>query len=285
MKQPTRVTYYPDFEKHNPLRELDWRWRRARELLAKNRYFSPKRDDLLTGRALRYLRARDRCLSDKSISRLAREFPDIVEACAIKRNRPLALEIEARLLAGQTPSEIAELTDATTLGVTAYEELFYSVLDRLDCEDYIATYVIPRNDLFSMFDGGFGISLRRFAYLGGPEILDVMLGLAQHGCEDGSVEHDLSTAAGRLLCRADLAVTIDNLSIDGDDAWGLLRVVYDLLGMLESCAPKPRIRGVFGALVGPMTRERLEDAAETFLQRRRARESQNERRRRPTAAA
>ena len=204
------------------------------------------------------------------MSRLARDFPDIVEACALKRNRPLALEIEARLLSGQKPSEIAELTGATTIGIAAYEELFYNVLDRLDTEDYILAHAIQPRILTNLFEGDFGTLVRRYAYLGGPEVLDVMLRLSRQRCEDGSFSHDLTTAEGRLLFRAELAMTIDGLSIDGEAGWRFLRVLPDLLAMLDACAPKPTMLEAFAAIVPAISEKTLLAAAQEKLKRSRA---------------
>jgi len=261
---------YAEFEKHNPLRALDWRWRRAHELLAGGRRFSAKRDDLITGRALRYLRARGRCTSERAMSRLARDFPDIVEACAIKRNRPLDLEIEARLLSGQNPSDIAELTGATIIGIAAYEELFFNVLDRLDTEDYILAHAIRPSILANLFEGDFGTMVRRYAYFGGPEILDVMLQLARRRRQDGSFSHDLTTAEGRQLFRAELAMTIDGLSTDGEAGWRFLRVLPDLLAMLDACAPRPTMLQAFAAIVPAIAEETLLAAAQEKVKRSRA---------------
>lgn len=44
--------YYPDLQRHSFFRPVDWRWQRACALLERGRYFSPRRDDQQTGRAL-----------------------------------------------------------------------------------------------------------------------------------------------------------------------------------------------------------------------------------------
>ena len=39
------ITFYPDLQRHSLLRTPDWRWRRARWLVERGRYFSRRRDD------------------------------------------------------------------------------------------------------------------------------------------------------------------------------------------------------------------------------------------------
>jgi len=46
-------TYYPDLQRHSFFRPPDWRWRRAQWLVTRGRYYSRRRDDVETGRAVR----------------------------------------------------------------------------------------------------------------------------------------------------------------------------------------------------------------------------------------
>ncbi|NLE37497.1 MAG: hypothetical protein GX621_05670 [Pirellulaceae bacterium] len=121
-----------------------------------------------------------------------------------------------------------------------------------------------------MVEGDFGTTVRRYAYFGGPEILDVMMQLARRRREDGLFSHDLTTAEGRLLLRAELAMTIDSLSIDGEVGGRLLRVLPDLLAMLAACAPRPTMLQAFTAIAPAIPQETLSAAAQEKLKRSRA---------------
>src|SRR5260221_5591747 len=95
--------YYPDFMRHNPGCEPDWRWFRALSLVEDGRRFSPHRDDGPTGRALQYLQAEARSGGEEYDAEVhaARK---IFEGGGNERTM-----IEARTLARQTPAGIPKL--------------------------------------------------------------------------------------------------------------------------------------------------------------------------------
>ena len=51
------LAVYPRQVAYDPFRPPDWRWQRAKWLIANGRYVSRRRDDDVTGRVVRYLRA------------------------------------------------------------------------------------------------------------------------------------------------------------------------------------------------------------------------------------
>src|SRR3954447_15768391 len=102
---PTHVAY----QRYNPCRTPDWRWRRACRLVDDNRRLLPRRDDAQTIEAARYLRDSRRCRTERQADRMADARHDVHAALQIHEvGGPRRLEIQARLLARQTPEEVAE---------------------------------------------------------------------------------------------------------------------------------------------------------------------------------
>src|SRR5262245_18334399 len=60
---------YARYQRDNPLRPVNWRWRHAKALVAARR-LCPKRDDKHAVAAARFFRALDRCRTDRARSRL-----------------------------------------------------------------------------------------------------------------------------------------------------------------------------------------------------------------------
>jgi hypothetical protein len=165
-------------------RPVDARAQRVRDLFASGRRRTRHRhDDLWIRRALRYLWRQDQCYNDASRKRLATAYPDIHEAYRINQGPDLdRAEIEARLLARQSISEVAAVTGLTLAGVTAYEALFFSVIDRLDAGSFILTSAMGGN----IWDESIGPEdagpwLRFFGYLKGPIFLQPIIRYYRRG--------------------------------------------------------------------------------------------------------
>jgi hypothetical protein len=87
--------------------------------------------------------------------------------------------MEARILAGQTDREIAAAMNVAPAVVSAYEQNFFSVKDRLNAADFILSTTIGYTP-FRGFDEGDWRSLwAYFAYTAGPKMLELVMAVSQ----------------------------------------------------------------------------------------------------------
>lgn len=197
--------YHPDLQKHSPFRPPDWRWRRANWLVARGLYHCRRRDDEDTGRAVRYLRSLASRPGTRGAAAL-RRYRDVHSARQIRECAgPRGLFVEARVLARQTPGEIARLTGISEDAVRSYEALFFDGRDRLDARDWVTVHLIGKRSAAGVAPAP-EMVLKSFAYHGGPLVLEAVLPYLI-GSRD-LLEHrpDLTTPEGRLEQAVRLAV-------------------------------------------------------------------------------
>lgn len=137
-----------DYQRFNVFRTPDWRFRRVLSLI--ERYPTAGRctfhDDEWVRKARNFvLRWRN---SEEGLPRdaLALEHPGLSYAYAINERtldfpQP-AMFMQARLLAGQSPVQIAEELSTIPDTVRWYEALFFNVADRLKHRDWITMHVL-----------------------------------------------------------------------------------------------------------------------------------------------
>jgi hypothetical protein len=167
-----KVVRYDEVQKYDPFRKLSWRWQRAQQLVNDGEPISAKTDDAWTRRAAKYLQAQARCKTGHQRAALLRRMPDIIVAHQLSEQEEIRWLAEARLLAEQDVAEIARHVGVEPAAIIAYEALFFNVLDRLKCVDYIAFAAFGRKyhyDKLTMNDKD--VLLRMFAYFGGAPIL------------------------------------------------------------------------------------------------------------------
>jgi hypothetical protein len=203
---------FADIQKANPARTPDWRWQRALSLVRARQRFSSKRDDDVTGRAVDYLRA----VRDRSSHRRRNALEEATDIRAARRlyksGGELKSLVEARLLTGQSPTDIARCSMLTRLVIETYEALFFQVADRLEAPDWIHTYAISR-----WTDGLWRPSpatlLKRFAYGGGVPVLEAVapLLLAPGGIQLVGPAEEWRSPLGRRTLLARLAVAVEVL--------------------------------------------------------------------------
>lgn len=164
--------FYPELQRYSPIRSLSWRWDRAQALVKRGCYLSRRRDDEETGRALHYLRASERCRTDRQRQGLAKDFPDVHVARQLhEEGGRVTVEIQASLLARQSPEVVSDLVEVPEVVVRTYEALFFNILDRLDAKDWISIKAVR----WFRFDPARGRDqatvLRALAYHGEPFVL------------------------------------------------------------------------------------------------------------------
>src|SRR5262245_44912699 len=184
---------YPESQKHSPFRPPDWRWRRAEHLVAAGRYYCRRRDDEATGRAVHYLRAltRGRGVLPAKVAKL---YADIHAAHRLfERGGQARVVVEARILARQTPGEVAWLTALPVEVVRAYEALFFDCRPFLGARDWVFLHAIRGHEYADASVPDPGAVLKAFAFAGGPLVLEAVMPHLLLGQDSLGPPPDLST--------------------------------------------------------------------------------------------
>jgi len=205
MSASDKLKTYADYQKYNFFRTPAWRWERVLQLVDRSGS-SPgrctRRDDAVV-RAAKSFVCRRRCADAAGLERLRFENPGLFYAYEFyeraQDDPEAAMYIEARLLARQTFDQVAEAMGVLPEAVRWYSELFFDVVPYLDRRDWVSKHVIvpavlrsagpalppadpaatPRDAAVvrPFLDG----TLKLFAYYGGPQLVDLMIGGLQAG--------------------------------------------------------------------------------------------------------
>lgn len=168
------------YEAFNPLREIDWRYRRALTLVVKKRQASKFRDDKYVVQAKRFL-TNWNDLSGEERFCLYPENPGLYHALEIHESADARYRtlLEARILARTDFEEIARHSCTMPEAIEWYERLFFNVTDRLDARDYIQRAVIWPAYLNSSGSDCYDGSCKLFGYFGGPVLVDSLTHLVR----------------------------------------------------------------------------------------------------------
>jgi hypothetical protein len=190
---------------HN--RPPDWRWRRAQWLCGHGRYFCRRRDDELTGQALRYLR-----LLKRSSNNARRTFPSLHSAHQLhESNGSITVHLLGRVLANQSATEISLRTGLDAAVIETYEDLFFDVRAHLGAADWVFAKAIFGG---SLKQDSRAVLYKRFGYVGGPALLDAVHSYLIGGENPFLPMSDLSTADARREQRLRLTIAVELLSDD-----------------------------------------------------------------------
>lgn len=129
-------------------RPPDWRWEKAR-LAEENPPAAAllrREDDEYVRKARLFRVAHDRAGEDE-VERLLLQnrWPDLLEAYKLRYSSQLRMqryELEARLLAGESPARIESRVHVPPPVAAWYEAVFFNVLDRLDRPGYVIHTII-----------------------------------------------------------------------------------------------------------------------------------------------
>jgi hypothetical protein len=135
-----QLTRLLDHLPDNPFRPLDWRWRLASDVL---QYQLPARwwhHDTWVGAVCSYLKRRQ-ALRRRLLAPLA--AIDHAHGIWSSTNPQQRLELEIRLLSGQSYNDVASNCGVDATVVEAYERVFYHVADSRDAIDYMAMILDP----------------------------------------------------------------------------------------------------------------------------------------------
>lgn len=208
------VARHTEFEAHNPLRSVDWRWLRACSLIQAGRNFSPQRDEPLVGRLIAYLRRCHRVARRKHILRC---LPDLYLASEIRdRMDTTKTELEARLLNRQPFPYIAARMCLDSDVVAAYEGAFFNVLDRIDATDWVLRHAIGCAPSPHTAELALARAVKLVAYQGNVPTLEAVLPFLHAGPESLRAPSDLTTSEGRRCEAIKLSLALEMLPDDGE---------------------------------------------------------------------
>lgn len=157
------------YRRHDPRRQLQWRWQRASELGKSGEEPDPVYDDGWTRRAFGY----QRLVDDHPAETLAEAMPDIHAACQLHATGNMQRwELEARILSRESPETIESKTGIAAPVVECYQKMFFNVLGRIDCKTYIAAAAIGQRPF-----NGLNVApiWNHFGYFHGPCVLDSVI--------------------------------------------------------------------------------------------------------------
>ena len=169
----------------NRTRHPDWRWRRARAL-HEHGFHVRGVDDEWTRRAFRIQKLSGNQGGDPDHRKVIASDPLVMAAFRLNHgNERLRTEVEARLLSAQDSAGISARTGIAADVVDAYEALFYSVRDRLECYDWIAAFCFGLKAYQGFTRENFGLIWKIIAHGMGPNVLDDILDSEFGGAASG----------------------------------------------------------------------------------------------------
>jgi hypothetical protein len=170
---------YPAQQRHSVVQSPAWRWQRAQAIVEKALACTARTDDAPTRRVVEYLRA---CELPLGGSQAQGGVP--IDAVLYAAHRLYEAEglvrfiVQARLLARQSPAEVARLTSLEPALIEAFEAIFFEVRDHLDAKDWVANQVLWPGLEANLPTDALGGALMAIGYQLGPAILDIALAVA-----------------------------------------------------------------------------------------------------------
>jgi hypothetical protein len=238
------IPLYALYKRHDPFATPHWRWSRAVWLAKRFSRASERLDDWPTRRTYHFLRCLGRCQDQREQDEVRRDFPDLAGACSIYReNGNVRLELECRVLAGQTNREIAGIMSLPVPVIRTYERIFYCVRHRLHACDWVVLAATGNKFVTESGAPNIGAIARQFAFFGGPPILNMVLPCLLDGSTLSDDPLDLSTPAGRRTMRVRLAVQTMVMPTDEKTALEMLKLWLDFRPYLSPLPEAPKWNG------------------------------------------
>jgi hypothetical protein len=138
---------------------------------------------------------------------------------------PAALLLEVRLLMGQDSADIARLMGMPASVVDLYETVFFQCRDRLHARDWVVCCALGMPPSGASIDPEKAAVLKRFAFFGGPLVLDAVQPYLLDGKDLFEPPLDLSTLDGRREQGIRLAVAVHLLPNDAATQWKLQKIM------------------------------------------------------------
>jgi hypothetical protein len=177
---------YCRLDPNGPFRALDYRWQLALRR-ANDEPIPEAWKDAAVRVATRFICELAGRTDEFALLAARRRFPALVDALTIRLHpRPsLRWEIEARVLARQSPDEIATAVGNSSAVIEMYEQLFFAVRDRLSAAGWIQHAVIRSRDPDA---NPTETAWKHYAYTYGPRMLDAIIGLTAPSRPRGAFE-------------------------------------------------------------------------------------------------
>jgi transcriptional regulator with XRE-family HTH domain len=156
----------------DPYRPPDWRWQRAVWLRDSRKYAKEDGEEVRVIR--RYLLRRDKASNPQASFLLYRQFPGLAIADRIRHHNrnDVRWALEARLLADESLSSIAEKIGTTVEAVHWYEQAFFNVKPFLKRRDYIVNVVLGRSIHQGLYARDYDLIWKLAGYQYGPLLVD-----------------------------------------------------------------------------------------------------------------
>ena len=231
------LTLHPD----SPSRVPAWRWLRAAAVVAGKRKLSRKREDPATCKAVAFIRASRKVVTERAQRRIFAAYPDLFTAGQLYQDASRRLEIESHVLARQAPELIAELMSVPLQTVLAYQTYFFDIADRIDATGYVTQTVIGLTDPATAPPH---VWLKALAYHHGPAVIEPFLDFLDHASEN----HDLGTEVGRQ--REAIAIflaVVQWLDLRGPDVKRLQKSATMILAQERKTANFTPVSAIFAA--------------------------------------
>ncbi|MCE9530577.1 MAG: hypothetical protein K8T89_05525 [Planctomycetes bacterium] len=155
-------------------RPADWRWQLG---LLKGRIARATANwmDPWSRAARKFSKALRACHSEADLLKLKPKFPDEVEAVTLRIQKSpfVRWEVEARILADQSPEVIASIVGMSVGAIEWYERWFFGIRDRLTVRSYVTHNLIRWHALDPAKPEE--VLWKAYAYWGGPLILDLVM--------------------------------------------------------------------------------------------------------------
>ena len=160
----------------NPFLPPDWRWRRARFRVETKSRRQLRQDDDWTGRAKRFLR-----LATRDEAKAFRSDPELGAAWHFSASGGLKrAEVEARVLARQSPDEIAAACRLDASVVELFEMLFFAVRDRLNSPSWIQHNALGPKTWEPLQRDDIAWVWKAFGYFYGPVAIAELINAVNH---------------------------------------------------------------------------------------------------------
>ncbi len=167
-----------DYRPTNPNRPPDWRWQFGKQLAEQQRELRKVRADRYVGLAARFASESVECRTEAEHLGLLDKNPELYEAWSLYNDAKIKSArwgVEARLLAAQSPEEIAELGNITPDTVRLYEKIFFNVSDKLNRPDYITHNVFTEAAHRGVESRAYDLLWKMFGYWAGPNVLNFLI--------------------------------------------------------------------------------------------------------------
>jgi hypothetical protein len=166
---------FREFSALDPLRPVDWRFQMAADRVARKAALPRARWDFVTTLTALNLRGRAAAPPSNRRRRLGkpRDF-DVALDIHLDQDRSLRFALEARIMADERPTRIAERLGVSALAVKLYEAVAFDVRERLDHGDFVTTRVVGTGSErpYNWRDSGW----KFLGFLGGAAALNSVIG-------------------------------------------------------------------------------------------------------------